>query len=441
MTRLTALVTILVAAGALAGEPVTMSDGGIQFAVNTALFSLGSTDTLLLEVYQELDIAQLARDNRNMSAYTTEIALESAEGDTIAWDIWNTDIAWSSGGAAVSCNMLPVLQGNWTLTVTITDRANGRQGVAVREMQVDDPGHFSDIEMARTIMPAEPGSSSSLLKGSLIVYPAASTRFTVPGESMMYTYQEIYSLGGSSLLRQSRILNAEGVPVFGRPAETVEIPQGVETVAVVDSFDLSVLREPGLYSLSVIYTQGGDTLYSVKDRMFVQVAETAAESVPETAGITERMLDELAVLLTQEESELYSRLDEQGKVLYYDNYWGSRPGEHQAFLDRCRVVAARYAAFGKEGWQSDRGRVYLKYGEPDEVESNPFSTSQAPYEIWHIYSGTQESFVFADLMGNGDYLQIFSTVAGEVSYSNWQSMLQNVDRTGGSGSSNSSGEF
>ncbi len=166
MTRLTALVTILVAAGALAGEPVTMSDGGIQFAVNTALFSLGSTDTLLLEVYQELDIAQLARDNRNMSAYTTEIALESAEGDTIAWDIWNTDIAWSSGGAAVSCNMLPVLQGNWTLTVTITDRANGRQGVAVREMQVDDPGHFSDIEMARTIMPAEPGSSSSLLKAA-----------------------------------------------------------------------------------------------------------------------------------------------------------------------------------------------------------------------------------------------------------------------------------
>jgi hypothetical protein len=91
----------------------------------------------------------------------------------------------------------------------------------------------------------------------------------------------------------------------------------------------------------------------------------------------------------------------------------------------------------KEGWQSDRGRVYIIFGEPDEVESNPFSTTQAPLTVWSYFGTSQETFVFADLMGNGDYLQVYSTIAGEVSYSNWQNMLQNVN----SGTASSDEEF
>ena len=436
--RYTILLLIMAVFAAFAGGLATMSQGGIQFAVDTAVFSLGMQDTLLLEVYEELNINQLSRDEEGNSIYTTEITLESVSGDTLAWDIWNTPVTWSEGGTAVNCTMLPVLGGSWRLTVTMTDVNNGRQGTAVKEFQIDGIGHFSDIEMARTIMPAAAGSTSQLLKGSLIVYPAASTRFRLPGESMFYTYQELYGLGGMNLLRHSRLLNADGVTVFSRSAESIQIPEGVETVALLDSIDLTVVREPGLYSLSVVYTTDGDTVQVLDKPMFIEVAETVVEGVSQNLTISDRKLELLPVMLSNEEAELYERLDGESRELYYDNYWNARPGEHEGFLQRCQTVTSRFGSFNREGWQSDRGRVYLVYGEPDEVESSPFSTTQAPFTIWYYYGNQQEMFVFADLMGNGDYLQIYSTVDGEISYSNWQGMIQNVNS--GSGSSDD-GEF
>jgi len=427
----TLLLLIITAAAAMASGSAVMSEGGIQFAIDTAVFSIGNPDTLLLEVYEELNIDQLSRGEEGGSVYTTEVTLESLAGDTLAWDIWNTPVAWSQGGTAVNCTMLPVLRGSWRLTVTMTDVNNGRTGTAVKEFQVNGTEHFSDVEMARTLMPAAEGSTSPLRKGGLIVYPAASARFTVPGEQMFYTYQEIYGLGGTNLLRHSRLLNAEGVPVFGRPAEAVSIPGGMGTVALVDSFDLSVARESGLYSLSVTFTASEDTLHSFTKPMFIEVAETAA-AAGQTMADADRKLEVLHLLLNSEESALYERLDQEGKARYYDNYWNARPGELANFLGRYSIAMARYGSLGREGWQSDRGRVYLIYGEPDEVESNPFSTTQAPFTVWYYYGNEQEMFVFADLMGNGDYLQIYSTVEGEVSYSNWQGMIQNVNQGFGS---------
>lgn len=430
MTRSTTVPLLFLVFSAAAMGLATVSDGNIDFAIDTAVFDIGAGDTLLLEVYQEADIAQFSQDSDGMCLYTTEISLISAQGDTLAVDIWNTPVSWSEAGSAVNCKLLPVLEGDWVLTVSMTDVANGMQGVAVRELAVEQPGHFSEIELARTIMPAVSGSVNSLLKGSLIVFPAASTRFVVPGESMLYTYQELYSLGGADILRHSRLLNPEGLTIFARPADAISIPEGMETVALTDSIDLSVVQVPGLYSISVTYTQNGDTLGSVTKPLVVELFRPVADSGQAVESGLSRCLDELPLLLSQEEAEMFNRLNTEGQELYYDNYWGDRTQERNGFLDRSRVVASRYSTFDKEGWRTDRGRVYLIYGEPDEVESNPFSTTQSPFEIWSYYSSGQESFAFADLMGNGDYLQIYSTVEGEVSYQNWQDMLMNVSAGG-----------
>ena len=37
----------------------------------------------------------------------------------------------------------------------------------------------------------------------------------------------------------------------------------------------------------------------------------------------------------------------------------------------------------KVGWKTDRGRVYVLYGEPSEIEKFPNQMDQKPYEIWH----------------------------------------------------------
>ncbi len=429
MTGTTTVLLLILAFSAAASGLATVSEGNLQFAIDTAVFNIGAGDTLLLEVYQEVDVAQFSVDSDGMCLFTTEITLSSSAGDTLAWDIWNTPLEWRESGSVVNCGLLPVLEGDWTVTVRMTDVANGIQGIATRQLSVEYPEHFSDVELARTIMPATEGSVNTLLKGNMIVFPAASTRFSIPGESMIYTYQELYSLGGADILRYSKLLDSESVPVFARPPDAISIPSGMETIALIDSLDLTVVREPGLYSLSITYTMNGDTIGTVTKPMVVEVFIPVA-STPAVNDFTTRELEGFSILLAQEEGVLYHRLDEDARVLYYDNYWNARPGEHGGYLDRYRVVGRRYPSLGKEGWETDMGRVYLIFGEPDEVEADPFSTTQAPYEIWYFYDAEQESFVFADLMGNGDFIQIFSSVEGEISYPNWQSMLQNVNSGG-----------
>ena len=54
----------------------------------------------------------------------------------------------------------------------------------------------------------------------------------------------------------------------------------------------------------------------------------------------------------------------------------------------------------KIGWKTDRGRVLILYGEPNEIERFPNQMDKKPYEIWH-YDDVEGGviFVFADLSG------------------------------------------
>jgi GWxTD domain-containing protein len=54
------------------------------------------------------------------------------------------------------------------------------------------------------------------------------------------------------------------------------------------------------------------------------------------------------------------------------------------------------------GWRSDRGRIYIQMGPPDEIVSEPFPLGQSPYIIWYYYDLNQ-IYKFSDKRGFGDY--------------------------------------
>ncbi|TAK61835.1 MAG: GWxTD domain-containing protein [Bacteroidetes bacterium] len=55
-----------------------------------------------------------------------------------------------------------------------------------------------------------------------------------------------------------------------------------------------------------------------------------------------------------------------------------------------------------EGWKTDRGNVYIVFGEPNNIERHPFDLDSKPYEVWSYYELNRE-FVFIDETGFGDY--------------------------------------
>ena len=76
------------------------------------------------------------------------------------------------------------------------------------------------------------------------------------------------------------------------------------------------------------------------------------------------------------------------------------------------------------GWRTDRGRVYIIYGPPDEVERYPYSENMKPYEIWHYYNlQGGVIFVFGDRTGFGSYELLHSTLVGEIKNEEWMYLL------------------
>ena len=62
----------------------------------------------------------------------------------------------------------------------------------------------------------------------------------------------------------------------------------------------------------------------------------------------------------------------------------------------------RYSRLTYSGWNTDRGEVYIRFGEPDMVDRHPFNYGTKPYEIWY-YNGHGRQFYFVDDTGMGDY--------------------------------------
>lgn len=433
--RGTELVLVLIAGFLLTvsadGDIATVSQGEVRFGIDTALFDYTGTDTLGLEVYQQIALGQLSMDADSMAAFSTTAVLVTSQGDTAAVDQWISETGWSSGRSVVNSTVLPVVPGEYSLEVTVTDVGNGKQGTLKRDISVEPLAMLSQMELARAVVPAPEGSVNPLRKGSTLVFPAADGSYTLPEEHMAYYYLEVYDMGGKTAQVQARLETASGETIFARPWVTINVPEGAQAVSLIDSLDLRAVRNSGLHSVVFDLVHQEDTSEARKDLMVARILEGDTD-IPDISVTSEEIqyLDEFRLILSQSELSVFDSLDDEAKSRFYASYWQNAPEQRELFEQRCED-SRRYASSIREGWQTDRGRVYVIYGPPDDIESVSFQGEQVPYEIWYYYGGANEQFVFADLSGFGDYEQVFSTVEGEVSYSNWEDMISTISEGGG----------
>ncbi|MCB0846455.1 MAG: GWxTD domain-containing protein, partial [Bacteroidetes bacterium] len=99
-------------------------------------------------------------------------------------------------------------------------------------------------------------------------------------------------------------------------------------------------------------------------------------------------------------------------------------------------VNQQYKSTFREGWQTDRGRVFLKYGIPQDVERFPAEANLIPYEIWRynrLGAQTNVIFIFFDQdLSSNEYVLLHSTKYGEVNNPRWREQLRNKGLTPGS---------
>ncbi|MCB5224971.1 MAG: GWxTD domain-containing protein [Candidatus Cloacimonadaceae bacterium] len=75
----------------------------------------------------------------------------------------------------------------------------------------------------------------------------------------------------------------------------------------------------------------------------------------------------------------------------------------EAFYQRVITADENFTIHKRlKGWKSDRGRIYIKYGEPSEILSESQPLGRDPYIIWSYYQQNLE-FIFTDSGGFGLY--------------------------------------
>src|SRR5262249_34369249 len=102
--------------------------------------------------------------------------------------------------------------------------------------------------------------------------------------------------------------------------------------------------------------------------------------------------DVLYIINDQERLAFNQLTTDEEREHFIGQFWLRRdptPGtpENEYKEEHYRRLAAsneRFAAPGKPGWTTDRGRMYIIYGPPDELESHPSgdATTPYPFEQW-----------------------------------------------------------
>src|SRR2546426_8835488 len=138
--------------------------------------------------------------------------------------------------------------------------------------------------------------------------------------------------------------------------------------------------------------------------------------------------EDVVYIITDEERQAWKRLaTDEEREQFIEQFWLRRDPtpdtvENEFKEEHYRRIAyanERYAS-GIPGWKSDRGRIYITYGPPDEIESHPSggsyerpaeegggTTSTYPFEQWRYRwiegIGTDIIIEFVDPTMTGEY--------------------------------------
>lgn len=189
-----------------------------------------------------------------------------------------------------------------------------------------------------------------------------------------------------------------------------QIHYGRRRVSLMGTDDEYVLAfnvddwSPGVYHVNLrarTYDPDRDATASVDIRVDVTRAMLGANF--------DDTLEILGLIASGEELKPLREAPESGRTAAWAAFWAARDPDPSTdvnealtqYLERLQYVTEEFSQFGP-GWRSDRGRVYIRYGPPEQIDTAMDQRSTGEYEIWRYYTRNR-SFIFYDMFGVGDF--------------------------------------
>lgn len=349
--------------------------------------------------------------------------------------------------------------GEYQFNIKLTDlNSKNDPMTAVMPLKVDDLGEsvsISDVAVAEIATIGDP--NSVFYKSGYNIIPRLSSYYPEELNSMPI-YMEVYN---SALLGDS-VFKIEQSLLNGMTGEYLEDFVKVNTykagdvVPVFQKINLENIPT-GTYVLSYsILNQGGVKL-ATQQYDFERTNEIEVDFLPENLVIDPKFQESIpddsvgyyleALIPISRPSEvrgivetLKSRDGDEARK-HIQQFWvvtakDRAYEEWLAYKDQVRLVERLYGNNFQEGFETDRGRVYLQYGSPTNIVSREVSNMEYPYEIWmydKIGRFSNRRFIFYNpQLVNNAYTLLHSDMIGELKNDAWpQELSKRNTRLGG----------
>lgn len=347
----------------------------------------------------------------------------------------------------------PLPEGDYKLRVEVTD-ANLPEKTRRYSAQVNLD--FPDAELAQSDIQLLAAVSSTtedgpMVKNNLLMEPLPFNYYG-RGANVLTFYQEIYNsdqaIGEAFVVsyRIDKIENGEASTVLlahkrQEPAvvnplvlgmDISELPSGNYQL-VVDVRD----RERTLLNTSSLAFQRSNPLIDAQNFTEAMAAITIEEEFVQklTPEELEYSLRAITPLLPQRDVEMVDIMVRNDSIraqrMYLYGFWlkENRINPEQTYREFMEVAGAvdnMYQSGFRHGFETDRGYIYIKYGQPNDISRSENEPSAPPYEIWsyNVIDRTNQNnvrFIFYNpSLAADDFILLHSDVIGERQNPQWE---------------------
>ncbi|MEO0128993.1 MAG: GWxTD domain-containing protein [candidate division WOR-3 bacterium] len=294
---------------------------------------------------------------------------------------------------------LPYDDYNWSVELV----CGANKGVVKGKKSITELDYFmSDLFLASSIIRDTTGGY--LTKGNLRIMPNPSGIFE-EGTKNLFLYYEIYNITpDTTKLTISYMITDTSEKIIRK------ITKSIEKKFIQQALNLGINIEtlkPGAYQLKVAIFD------SLINRKLEKSISFAIRKTKEKIEITSEDLpyyDAIEYFVSSQEYNYFKTLKDEGRRLYLKRFWEKH--DYNEIARRYEYADAHFQEGYLPGSKTDRGRIYIKFGPPDEIDNKQFEESK-PYEYWQYYNG--QEFIFVDIRGTQEYTLVWTNAPNEKS--------------------------
>ncbi|MCJ7498351.1 MAG: GWxTD domain-containing protein, partial [candidate division Zixibacteria bacterium] len=316
----------------------------------------------------------------------------------------------SSSNFLINQVNLSVPAGEYKLSFKLIDHNSeqvlkSEQQISITSLKGNEPA-FSGIELARSVK--ENQDSPKFTKRGKEIIPSVSGIFGDP-EDFLWIYFELYNFKALRAEDYSLVyeLEAGNKSIVFKDTTSISLLPVIDQTSFYDFIKISINEiKDGAYTLHLkLLNKEGKVRAKAQKELNIEwsLLYQVKNNYPQAVEL-------LRYVASDKELKELKEAKEEDRTKKWIDFWKSKdptpdtPENElmEEYYKRVKYANEHFGIYNKEGYKTDMGVVYIKFGPPDEVDRHPFELSSRPYVVWYYYR-LHRKFLFIDVTGYGEY--------------------------------------